>query len=543
METYTSSPSRLEARPAEASASLPVGTSLGPASPPGGVEGLPGGVEGLPAGWQGPGGLAAALDWLAAAIANLAALDPGQEADAPLAGGVLAARRLLDQAEGAWLRLLAAADARGAAGAEHGVVAPTAGWLRAQCRMSPALAVQRVRTARALHRGPLAGTAAALAQGEVSYQHAAALADATADLPPARVAEAEPVLVDAAARLDPPRLRRVADHLRDVLDPEGVEERGRARLDRRGLWLSPTLDGLDVRGLLDPEAGEALQSALAPLARPAGPDDERSAAQRRADAAGELARQALRAGDLPQQGGLRPNVNVTIDWNTLRAGHGVGGAGGWGGVLPTETVRRLACDALVTRAVVRRHPHPGHADDGQAFHSADPATHGGDPGGHRTADGNGRWEGGLAAGLREAVNQLPPPLGGPVELLDLGRAARVVSPALRRALALRDGGCVAVGCDRPAQWCDAHHLVHVLDRRWGDLAGGHRAGVPGPPRQRPRGRLGVPARPGHRPDHPPPASPRPSRPRPARRVTVATQRPPRGTRCASRTPLGYGSTG
>jgi hypothetical protein len=49
-----------------------------------------------------------------------------------LAGEVLALRRLADQLEGAWLRRLAAVDARGAAGAEAGLQAgSTAGWLRA----------------------------------------------------------------------------------------------------------------------------------------------------------------------------------------------------------------------------------------------------------------------------------------------------------------------------------------------------------------------------------------------------------------------------
>jgi HNH endonuclease len=57
---------------------------------------------------------------------------------------------------------------------------------------------------------------------------------------------------------------------------------------------------------------------------------------------------------------------------------------------------------------------------------------------------------------------LPPPLGAAVELLDLGRATRVVSPGLRRALAVRDGGCAAVGCDRPPAWTDAHHVEHWL---------------------------------------------------------------------------------
>ncbi len=439
---------------------------------------------GLPVG---PGGLPVGLEGLAAAIDGLAADDLNQLGGALLAAQVLAMRRLLDQAEADWLRRLAAADAHGAAGAERGTQAlSTTGWLRATTRTSAATAAQRVRTARALHRGPLRATAAALAQGEVSYQHAAALADATSDLPPAKVAEAEPVLVDAARRLDPARLRRLAGHLREVVDPDTAEERTRRRLERRGLRLAATFEGMvDVKGLLDPEAGEAVQAALAPLARPAGPDDQRSGAQRRADALGELARRALQAGDLPREGGLRPDLTVTMELASLQAHAGVGGTGGWGGILPPETVRRLACDATVTRAVVRRHPDHGHAGNdpdsghgsahggGATGHGNADATHphatGGhpsDPGyGHGNSDGpeGGHGTGGrLAEELRAAITLLPPPLGAPAELLDLGRATRVISPALRRALAVRDGGCAAPGCDRPPPWTDAHHRHHWL---------------------------------------------------------------------------------
>ena len=42
--------------------------------------------------------------------------------------------------------------------------------------------------------------------------------------------------------------------------------------------------------------------------------------------------------------------------------------------------------------------------------------------------------------------------------LHLGRAVRHATPAQRRALGVRDGGCVFPGCDRPVSWCDAHHL-------------------------------------------------------------------------------------
>jgi hypothetical protein len=47
-------------------------------------------------------------------------------------------------------------------------------------------------------------------------------------------------------------------------------------------------------------------------------------------------------------------------------------------------------------------------------------------------------------------------LGLPV---DMGRAVRSPSPAQRRALVLRDGGCAFPGCDCPAAWADAHHIL------------------------------------------------------------------------------------
>jgi hypothetical protein len=101
------------------------------------------------------------LEGLAAAIGEFAADDLDQLGDALLAAQVVAMQRLGDQLDAVKLRRLAAVDARGAAGAEVGASAPsTQGWLRATTRMSPAAAGQRVRTARALHQGPLAATAA-----------------------------------------------------------------------------------------------------------------------------------------------------------------------------------------------------------------------------------------------------------------------------------------------------------------------------------------------------------------------------------------------
>jgi hypothetical protein len=72
-----------------------------------------------------------------------------------------------------------------------------------------------------------------------------------------------------------------------------------------------------------------------------------------------------------------------------------------GGTVPGETVRRIACNAALIRIT-----------------------------------GKGELEG------------------------EITRASRTIPPALRRALALRDGGCVAEHCTKPARWTDAHHVKH-----------------------------------------------------------------------------------
>jgi hypothetical protein len=346
-------------------------------------------------------GAPAGLGALAAVVDELAAQDLDRLADGVLAERVLALRGLLDRLEGHWLGELADLDARGAAGTEQGVAAAsTASWLRHRLRMRAGTAAGLVRTARALHRGPLTGTAQALAAGELSPAHASVLAHGTQDLPDHTTTDAEPVLLEAARRLDPPRLRRVVAHLRLVADPDHTDQ-AEQQHQRRGLWLAATWEGMvAVNGLLDPEAGQSLVAALEPLARPASADDDRSGGQRRADALAELARRTLESGRLPQTGGVRPQLLVTVDLDSLLGLGGLGGEVGGAGPLAPETCRRLACDGAVTRVLVTRHP----------------TNQGGD--------------GGLAGRLGAAATRLPPALGGaPTQPLEVGRASRVVTAA------------------------------------------------------------------------------------------------------------------
>jgi hypothetical protein len=367
---------------------------------------------------------------------------------------------LLDRLDGQWLKELAGVDARGAAGADQDQqVGSTAAWLRGRLRLGAGAATGAVRTARALFRGPLTQTAAALTDGAISVAHASVLAHGTRDLPDHLAAEAEPVLVEAAAQLDPPRLRRVIGHLRMVADPDGADAQAERRHQRRGLWLTPTFDGMvAIDGLVEPEAGQTLLVALEPLARPTDANDQRSGSQRTADALTELARRALEGGQLPQTGGVRPQLTVTVDLDSLLGLPGavrVGGEIGEAGPLDPQACQRLACDSAVTRVLVTHPPN-------RQQH----------PGGDQQPVGNDHGElAGLGARLRAAMALLPPALGGaPTQPLEVGRTSRVVQPAQRAALAVRDGGCVFPDCTRPLAWCEAHHLRHWLHGGPTDLA-------------------------------------------------------------------------
>jgi Domain of unknown function (DUF222) len=201
-----------------------------------------------------PGGRPDGLAGLAAAVQEVVAQDLDGFPDTVRAERVLGWRRLLDRLEGQWPKELAALDAAGAAGADHGQQAgSTAAWLRNRLRLGAGAASSSLRTARALFRGPLPETAQALSDGELSPAHASVVAHGTHELPTTSAP-------------------RVLGQLRLVADPDGERDRAEVRHGRRGLWLAPTWEGMvALDGLLEAEAGQTLLAALEPLARPPTP--------------------------------------------------------------------------------------------------------------------------------------------------------------------------------------------------------------------------------------------------------------------------------
>jgi hypothetical protein len=279
-------------------------------------------------------------------------------------------------------------------------------WLTSRLRIAPSVAARHIRLARALPRMPHA--AAALAAGELSVESAGLLVSVR-DADPEQFDRCEEALVDLAARLPVADLRRAIERWRCLADTASAEAESERRFERRGLYVSPTLDGMvRLDGDLDPETGQSVLTAIRSLvdawAR-SGAEDRRSPAQRRADALGELCRRYLDSADRPTVGGERPHLNLTVDLPVLerRAGRRceLDDAGG----ITAEAARRLACDAGLSRVIV----------------------------------------------------------GASSEPLDVGRRTPVVPPGLRRALVVRDRGCRFPGCDRPHPWTDAHHIVHWAD--------------------------------------------------------------------------------
>ncbi|WNV76963.1 HNH endonuclease signature motif containing protein [Geodermatophilus sp. DSM 44513] len=285
------------------------------------------------------------------------------------------------------------------------------GWLVGSVRLAPAEATAIVTTGRRLEQLP--AVAAAFAAGEVTATHARVITEAitprrvaTATAAGIDLAETDQILAELARRTTPGDTAKGVARWRAGIDPDGAL--ADAADVRRSFSMATGLDGrVHLRGELDPVGGEYLRTALAARMngdRPAG--DARGHAERQGDALVAIARDALDGGSLPAVRGERPHVRVTIDWQALCAARGApgvaGGELGWAGPITPETARRLACDAAVARVIT--------GPDG-----------------------------------------LP---------LDVGRAQRTATTAIRRAVETRDGHCVFTGCDALPQWCDVHHLVH-----------------------------------------------------------------------------------
>ena len=313
---------------------------------------------------------------------------------------LLRARNMVD---GELLRRLLVCDRSGEAARLGG--GSTVGWLADAGRLDHRHASSLVRTARGL-ADRLPATATALSTGDITFEHARVLNRAVT---PARVAlaeqgydggmaQAEDDLLTVAILAGPETTHRAAQSWAHTLDPQAQAMTQAQQHEARELYLDRTYDGmLSINGRLDREAGDVLLTAIGALSTPragglSGDTDQRTSPQRRADALIELCQQVLTAGGLPEVAGERPHLSVTVSLESLEQRAGALAAQlGHTGPVTGETARRVACDASISRIIT----------------------------------------------------------DGPSQILDVGRRTRTIGPAMRRALVVRDAGCVHPGCDRP----------------------------------------------------------------------------------------------
>ena len=204
-------------------------------------------------------------------------------------------------------------------------------------------------------------------------------------------------------------------------DAELLAELGALKTRLHSTWaqMLSVVAEIDSRGMADGlRYGSTVQlvravarvsrGGLSPLAAPRptteGEVDLRTAAHRDADALVELAQRALGSGELPTEGGERPQVVVTVSLPVLQGRIGSASLA-LGGPINATIARRIACDARV----------------------------------------------------------IPVVLGSRGEPLDVGRASQTVPTAIRRAVIVRDRGCAFPGCSVPARWREIHHVMYWAD--------------------------------------------------------------------------------
>ena len=369
-------------------------------------------------------------------------------------------------------------------------------------------------------RRPGAADSAGSAAGFLRPAQAEAIVSALERVPDTVPVEdldvAERELVGLARHLSPAELRKAGQRVRDLLDTDGPEPDEHHAYDRESLTLTTADRGVTFRGYLANENAELLRSLIHAGARPhrtiTGDLDPRPRDKRQADAlttALTIAATAYDTGTADRVGAGTSSAGAPAPLRRMRvrrkrvrlapdtaspdttdagtAGAGTTGAGTGMRVrlapTPLVPIQRVAgtadADAMGEGAAGA-----GRAGAGTADGRCDRCPRAGRVPGFgakanitvtidlqdlksATADAIGDLvygDGLSAATIRRLACDariIPLVLGSKSEPLDVGRAERLVTGAMRRALNARDKGCVV--CGAPPVQCEAHHLQSWID--------------------------------------------------------------------------------
>lgn len=236
-------------------------------------------------------------------------------------------------------------------------------WLRSRLGMRESRARERIILARQRHRLPR--VTELLAAGELAYGHASTVADSVARLDDDDCAKAETILLDmvdqgfSAGKVASfgRRIRDIIAERDDTETPDGDTRRG---YEQSWITASRSLDGgRYINGWLNAEDAAIWDGTLAPLAKPAGPDDKRDLPERTA-----AALTSVLAG-----GQKATKVTVICDLDTLTGGQTPGRLTD-GTPIPAEQVRRIALSAGVSPLILGRGHQPLYLGHRQRFATA-----------------------------------------------------------------------------------------------------------------------------------------------------------------------------
>ncbi|MBI1378058.1 MAG: DUF222 domain-containing protein [Frankiales bacterium] len=416
-----------------------------------------------------------------------------------LVAALLAARDVLDAVAAAGVGVVHAG------GVLPGGHVSTSRWLQAEAGLSRPAAGALLARGRSDAERELPLTRIAALSGRLSADRARAVAvGLRAALRPLRpqdraaaVAAVEGPLVEYARTASVAAIGRKTARLRFTLDPDTADARAVAAYTEQHLRLTPVGDGVVVDGWLTAQTAAALATcleqtidrwyrtgehtpdrpgapvpaAVSDLAAAVGAPRRPTRTHLQALALGELCERLLDHGGAGTRHRQRPHLTLTVDAADL-AGDPTGPGPAWQipglGSLPAprSTAARILCDADVTPVITTttglgeddprgpRHQGDHRGSDRGSDFGSETGRHahrdGVHPDGehHRTAPRSRDLLETFLADLREQAR----------EVLHVGRTARTAPPRLRRALATRDHGCIAPGCDVDPSRCHAHHV-------------------------------------------------------------------------------------
>ncbi len=283
-----------------------------------------------------------------------------------------------------------------------GALSPVA-WATHRAPVSAPEARRLFKTANVIDQCPQ--IADALASGRTTAAHVRALARVLSPRRQRLLSEHEAILSKESERLTIKDFTVLARRWATLADDYLADDDHDEHHPHNEVHAAITMDGrLDGTFSLDPAAGVSLLDALDHLAPPDptdAPDGVRGLAERRGDALADLANW-YHQGATP--GANPPSLNVVVDVATLngatpelaRARCDLEGAG----PITRATLEQISCGATLSRLI----------------------------------------------------------MAGDSVILDMGRKTRFATPSQQRAVRIRDGGCIFPSCDRPAPWCDIHHV-------------------------------------------------------------------------------------